>query len=214
MLRSLSGTVLGVGEPAQGGQQCGSVWLDVSGLGFDVLASRSACSMCTVGQTVRLIVHLQISEAGAAIYGFSSERERELFLKITSIKGVGGRTGMAILSSMSADEVLRAVALADVSSFTHVPGVGKKTAERLCFELQRLIPADGMISGSEQDAAAPLIRTSAVSSVTEALLSLGFSQVDASGVMAMLRAAHGADFDSLDEETLLRASLRELRKKG
>ena len=88
MIRSLTGVVLGVSEM--------SVLLDVNGLGFDLLCTRAAAALCSAGQRVRLTTYLQISEAGAALYGFASERERELFLKVVAIKGVGGKTGMAL----------------------------------------------------------------------------------------------------------------------
>ena len=202
MIRSLYGTVLNVAE--------NSVLLEVNGLGFDLLCTRAAAGLCRTGETARLTAYLQISEAGVALYGFASERERELFLKVTSIKGVGGRTGMAILSALSVDEVLRAVSLADVAAFTRVPGIGKKTAERLCFELRNLLPA-GFEAVPAAGQAAP---TKAVETVTEALLSLGFSQSDAASVLALVRTANGEDFDRMDEEKLLKLALRELHKGG
>ena len=202
MIRSLCGTVLNVAE--------NSVLLEVSGVGFDLLCTRAAAGLCKVGETARLTTYLQISEAGVALYGFASERERELFLKVTSIKGVGGRTGMAILSALSVDEVLRAVSLADSAAFTRVPGIGKKTADRLCFELRNLLPAGlDVVTAAE---AAP--RSKAADTVVEALLSLGFSQSDANSVIAMIRAANGEDFENMGEEKMLKLALRELHKEG
>ena len=203
MIRSLFGTVLNVSENA--------VLLDVNGLGFDLLCTRAAVGLCHPGEAVRLTTYLQISEAGVALYGFASERERELFLKATSIKGVGGRTGMAILSALPVDEILRAVSSADAAAFTRVPGIGKKTAERLCFELRNLLPKDLELMPAGQEASS---LSRAADTVTEALLSLGFSQSDASSVLALLRAAQGEDFDRIDEEKLLRLALKELHKGG
>ena len=99
MIRCLTGEVLNVVENA--------VLLDVHGMGFDVLCSRGALALCRAGERVRLTVFMQVSEAGASLFGFADERERELFLKITTIKGIGGRTGMAILSVFSVDDILR-----------------------------------------------------------------------------------------------------------
>lgn len=202
MIRSLAGEVLNVAD--------GSVVLDVNGLGFELLCSRAAMGLCRVGERARLTTYLQISEAGAALYGFASERERELFLKVTAIKGVGGRMGMAILSALSVDEVLRAVSMADVAAFTRVPGIGKKTAERLCFELKNLLPADL----AESVPAPGKTASRAADTVAEALLSLGFAQADAAATLSLLRAAHGEDFDTMDEESLLRLALKELHKGG
>ena len=201
MIRSLCGEVLSVTEA--------SVILDVNGLGFDILCSRGALALCNPGGRARLTAYLQISEAGAFLFGFADEAERELFLKITSIKGIGGRTAMTILSVLSSDEILQAVSLADVDAFTRVPGVGRKTAERLCFELKNALPKDF--------ASVPRAGASAVSrvsdTVADALRSLGFSHGDAAAALGVVQAALGEDFDKLDEEKLLKAALKELQRK-
>ena len=98
MIRCLTGEVLNVMENA--------VLLDVHGMGFDVLCTRGALALCREGERVRLTVFMQVSETGASLFGFADEREREIFLKVTAIKGVGGRTGMAILSVLSVDDIL------------------------------------------------------------------------------------------------------------
>ena len=202
MIRSLFGEVLSVTET--------SVILDVSGLGFDIACSRGALALCSPGSAARLTTYLQVSEAGGFLFGFANETERELFLKITSIKGIGGRTAMAILSVLSADEIIRAVSLADVNTFVRVPGVGKKTAERLCFELKSALPkefAPVMTAG-----ATPMINRVS-DTVADALRSLGFDQTDAVAALNLVRAALGEDFEKLNEEKLLKAALKELQRK-
>lgn len=200
MIRSLCGEVLSTTET--------SIILDVNGLGFDVLCSRGALALCRPGERARLTVYLQVSEAGAFLFGFADETERELFLKITAIRGIGGRTAMTILSVLSAEDVVRAAALADVAAFTRVPGVGRKTAERLCFELKNAVPQNLALAGG---VAAPSGR--AADTVADALRALGFTQVDAAGALGVVRAALGEDFDKLDEEKLLKAALKELQRK-
>ena len=204
MIRSLTGEVLNVTESA--------VLLDVHGLGFDVLCSRGALALCRPGERVRLTAFMQISEAGAALFGFADERERELFLKVTTIKGVGGRTGMAILAVLSVDEILRAVSLADVAAFTRVPGIGRKTAERLCFELRNLLPAalTNSVPASSTGGGTP---SRAADTVGEALRSLGFAQADVGSVLSAIRAARAEDFELMDEETLLKAALKDLQRR-
>ncbi|MDR1622066.1 MAG: Holliday junction branch migration protein RuvA [Synergistaceae bacterium] len=201
MIRSLSGEVLSVTET--------SAVLDVGGLGFDVLCSRGALSLCSAGGRVRLTAYLQISEAGVALFGFANETEREIFLKITSIKGIGGRTGMTILNVLSADEVVRAVSSSDVNAFMRVPGVGRKTAERICFELKNSLPKEfaSMAHG------APSSPSRVTDTVGDALRSLGFGQGDVVTALSVVRAALGEDFDKLDEEKLLKAALKELQRK-
>jgi Holliday junction DNA helicase RuvA len=186
-----------------------SVVLDVNGLGFDILCSRGALSLCSRGDRVRLTTHLQISEAGVALFGFADETERELFLKITTIKGIGGRTAMGILNVLSADDIVRAVSLADVNAFMRVPGVGRKTAERLCFELKNSIAKDFV--SIPAGATAP--RGRVADTVGDALRSLGFSQGDAVSALAIVHAALGEDYDKMDEEKLLKAALKELQRR-
>ena len=201
MIRSLCGEVLSTTDT--------SVILDVRGLGFEILCSRGARSLCNPGEQARLTTYLQISEAGAFLFGFANETERELFLKITSIKGIGGRTAMTILSVLSADEIVRAVSMADVNAFVRVPGIGKKTAERICFELKSALPGEFTVTTA--GFSAPASRVS--DTVADALRSLGFDQADAAMALNLVHAAMSGDFDKLDEEKLLKAALKELQRK-
>ncbi len=203
MIRSLSGQILDILDNL--------LILDVNGIGFEILCSRSVLNNCKIGEKIRVITSLQISESGAVIYGFNSEREREFFIRLTSVKGVGGKTGIAILSELSLDEVVRAVSSADLNAFTRVSGIGKKMAERLCFELKN-IAALKIIGGESEQKISGSEKISHADSVIDALLSLGFSRSDAGGVINLLRAAHGEDFNSLSEEDLLRLALRELHR--
>ncbi|MDY6399993.1 MAG: Holliday junction branch migration protein RuvA [Synergistales bacterium] len=201
MIRSLSGKVLDILDNI--------IILDVNGIGFEIFCSRSVLSSCEIGKAKTITTSLQISEAGAVIYGFTSEREREFFLRLTSVKGVGGRTAIAILSELSIDDVVNAISSADVNAFMRVPGIGKKTAERLCFELKNIA---GLKVMSKKSEAVSKSSSGHAESVIDALLSLGFSRSDAGGVINLLRAAHGEDFNKISEEDLLRMSLRELHK--
>ena len=201
MIRSLTGKVLDVLENL--------VILDVNGIGFEIICSRSVVNSCKVNDAIKIITSLQFSESGAVIYGFASEREREFFLRLTSVKGVGGRTAIAILSQISIDNVINAISSADVNVFMKVSGIGKKTAERLCFELKNIAELKSMTREANPDTAKS---SGSVENVIDALLSLGFSRSDAGGVINLLRAAHGEDFNKLSEEDLLRMSLRELHK--
>lgn len=200
MIRTLTGKVTGI--------YGNTIILEVCGaIGFEVICSRSVVSSCTMGGDARIITCLQFSEAGAVMYGFASEREREFFLRITSVKGVGGRTGIALLSELSIDAIIQAVTSADVAAFSRVQGIGRKTAERLCFELKN-IPA--LRTLGREETVQP--ETDTAGAVIDALLSLGFTRQDAGNVINLLRAAHGEDFGALGEEELLRLALRELHR--
>ena len=202
MLRVLTGEVLDISE--------NYIVLDVNGLGFEILCSQSALNLCELNKHVRLVVYLQISEAGAFLFGFESERERKIFLKIISIKGIGGKSAMAVLSTLNINEILNAVAGSDASAFTRVPGIGRKTAERLCFELKNILKDDLVININTEDVNNN--KAGAVSTVSDALISLGFSQADIAGAFKLLRAARGDEFNNLSEEDLLRLALKELNK--
>ena len=187
--------------------------LDVNGIGFELLCSRAAVELCRANNKVRLIVYMQVSEAGASLFGFASERERRVILKITAIKGIGGRSGMAVLSNLNIDEIINAVANSDSLTFERVPGVGRKTAERLCFELQGMLKDELIIINNDNNNAnLNNNKAGAVRVVSDALLSLGFSQADIASVFKLLRAARGDEFNNLDEEALLKLALRELNK--
>jgi Holliday junction DNA helicase RuvA len=185
-----------------------SVVLDVNGLGFELLCSRSALSLCSPGASARLTTYLQISEAGVALFGFADETERELFLKITAIKGIGGRTAMTLLSVLSVEDILRAVSLSDVNAFIRAPGVGRKTAERLCFELKNSLPKDFAPSLPSGSVPPP---SRVLDTVADALRSLNFGQAEIHAAFAVVRAALADDFDRLDEEKLLKAALKALQ---
>ncbi|MBR0220926.1 MAG: Holliday junction branch migration protein RuvA [Synergistaceae bacterium] len=202
MLRILTGEVLDISE--------NYIVLDVNGLGFEILCSQSALNLCELNKRVRLVVYLQISEAGASLFGFDSERERKIFLKIISIKGIGGKSAMAVLSTLNINEILNAVASSDALAFTRVPGIGRKTAERLCFELKNILKDDLIININTEDVNNN--KAGAVSTVSDALISLGFSQADIAGAFKLLRAARGDEFNNLSEEDLLRLALKELNK--
>ena len=202
MLRVLTGEVLDISE--------NYIVLDVNGLGFEILCSQSALNLCELNKRVRLVVYLQISEAGASLFGFESERERKIFLKIISIKGIGGKSAMAVLSTLNINEILNAVASSDALAFTRVPGIGRKTAERLCFELKNILKDDLVININTEDVNNN--KAGAVSTVSDALISLGFSQADIAGAFKLLSAARGDEFNNLSEEDLLRLALKELNK--
>ncbi|GHS89138.1 Holliday junction ATP-dependent DNA helicase RuvA [Synergistales bacterium] len=200
MIRSLLGVVLSMTET--------SVVLDVNGMGFELLCSRAALSLCVPKESARLTTFLQISEAGVFLFGFADDVEREMFLKITGIKGIGGRTAMTILSVLSVEDIVRAVSLADINTFMRSPGIGRKTAERLCFELKNSIPKDFALGLRTGGVALP---SKVSDTVGDALRSLGFGQADVTTALAVVRAALGEDFDKQNEEALLKAALKELQ---
>lgn len=122
--------------------------LDVNGVGYEIYCSARVFSLARRGGELEVYTSMQIKEDGATLYGFSSAKEKELFLKLTSVSGVGPKSGIAVLSTMSADEAATAILTADVKRLSTVKGLGKKTAEKIVLELHGKISAAEVMSAS------------------------------------------------------------------
>ena len=120
--------------------------VDVNGVGYEVYCSGAAFAKAAVGGTAELYTHLQVKEDGITLFGFASPKEKEMFLRLISVPGVGPKLGIAVLSSMSGDDFAAAVATADVKRLSAVKGLGKKTAEKIVLELHGKISAAEVIS--------------------------------------------------------------------
>ncbi len=148
--------------------------VDCQGIGYEVDVPMSTLyQLPQAGQKITLLTHFQVREDAQQLFGFATETEREAFRQLIKISGVGSRTALAVLSGMSVNELAQAIALQEANRLTQVPGIGKKTAERLCLELKgKLAPDLGITGGKPQ---AP----EASSEVLQALLSLGYSEKEA-----------------------------------
>ena len=148
--------------------------VDCQGIGYEVDVPMSTLyQLPQTGQKITLLTHFQVREDAQQLFGFATETEREAFRQLIKISGVGSRTALAVLSGMSVNELAQAIALQEANRLTQVPGIGKKTAERLCLELKgKLAPDLGITGGKPQ---AP----EASSEVLQALLSLGYSEKEA-----------------------------------
>lgn len=158
-----------------------AVVIEVGGVGLDIFASRSALESCEIGETAHLVTRLIVREDALTLYGFSSLPERELFDVLLKISGVGPKMAMSIISTMSIDNLRNAVSSQRVELLTRVPGVGKKTAEKIMLELKDKLPMglDAVPQGGFDDIN---------SDVMDALTSLGFSVVEAQMAIQALPA--------------------------
>ena len=148
------------------------IMVDVHGIGYELDVPMSTLyQLPSTGAEVTLLTHLIVREDAHQLYGFASEGERTLFRKLLKISGVGARTALSVLSGMSVADVKNAVAQQDSGRFTKVPGIGKKTAERLLLELKDKL--DIAIVAVPAEAAA------ASSDVINALLALGYNDKEA-----------------------------------
>jgi holliday junction DNA helicase RuvA len=205
MIAHLSGTLLA--------KQATSVILDVQGVGYEVtIPVTTFYDMADAGAQVSLRIYTHVREDALQLFGFKTARERELFMLLISVSGIGPKSGIAMLSGMSADEIITAIRTNNLARLTAIPGVGKKTAERLVIELRDKMAALTSPALEEQLAAQP--GTAAPTGDTlhddtlSALVNLGYQRVAAEKAVA--QALHeGGD---LSVELLLRRSLRNLSK--
>lgn len=181
--------------------------IDVNGLCYELdLPLSSAFSLPEKGEPVELYTHLVVREDAQLLYGFSSLADRETFRILIKVNGVGPKLAIAILSGLSAADLRRCVELEDVSALVKLPGIGKKTAERLLIELR------DKLSGTVDVGDGALFETGGTQATAEsveseaeaALVALGYKPVDA----AKLIKKHAAD--GLSVEQLIKLALRSL----
>jgi Holliday junction DNA helicase RuvA len=160
-----------------------TVILDVNGVGYEAYCSGSAFRKITVGAVAELYTYLQVKEDGVTLFGFDSIQEKELFLKLISVSGVGPKLGIAILAALSADEFAMTIATADVKRLSKVKGLGKKTAEKIVLELHGKISAAEIMSASGDTMSTPSVETPHKLSAEDeeavsALMGLGFTRAE------------------------------------
>ena len=181
-----------------------TVILDVNGVGYEAYCSGGAFRKIGNSDYAELYTYLQVKEDGMTLFGFADMKEKELFLKVISVSGVGPKLGISILTGLSAEEFLLAVQTADAKRLSSVKGLGKKTAEKIILELHgKISAAEVMGSAGEQPT-----KTKAVEKLSPqdedavaALQGLGFTRTES--VQAVKRAReHGA---TTTEEIILRA---------
>jgi Holliday junction DNA helicase RuvA len=185
--------------------------LDVNGVGYEVEAPMSTFyNLPEKGKQVTLFTHLLVSEDAHILFGFHSESERLLFRTLLKVNGVGAKMALAILSGMSADEFAYCVQTDDTSALVRLPGIGKKTAERLIIEMRdRLDKLEGLTSAvvPANQAASDNVADSPVADAVSALISLGYKPADAS------RMVRGVDATGLGSEEIIRAALQSVTSK-
>ena len=176
MIGKLSG-ILGDKNPPQ-------VLVDCGGVGYEVQVPMSTFyNLPAVGTRVSLLTHFAVREDAQILYGFESPSEREAFRQLIKISGVGPRTALSVLSGLSVVELAQAVTLQEGGRLVKVPGIGKKTAERLLLELKGKLGADiGAAASPVNDAQADIL---------QALLALGYSDKEAALSLKALPADVG-----------------------
>ncbi len=161
------------------------VLLDCHGVGYEVQVSMSTFyNLPNVGEKVSLLTHFVVREDAQLLYGFGTPAERDAFRQLIKISGVGPRTALAVLSGMSVAELAQAVSLQEAGRLVKVPGIGKKTAERLLLELKGKLGADMGVAGVQP-------ASDAQADILQALLALGYSDKEAAAALKALPAEVG-----------------------
>ena len=165
--------------------------LDVNGVGYEVYCSGGAFRKITVGQVAELHTYLQVKEDGMTLFGFESVKEKEIFLKLITVSGVGPKMGIAVLATLSADEFAQVIATADVKRISTVKGLGKKTAEKIVLELHGKISAAEVMSASGETPMAVESAPQRLSAMDEeavsALMGLGFTRTESTQAVKKAR---------------------------
>ncbi len=156
-----------------------------SGVGFELSVSSSAYDKLAGKTEGELYTYLQVKEDGMSLYGFASTEEKEMFLKLISVSGVGPKMGISILSGMRAGEIAAAIATNDLKRLSSVKGLGKKTAERIILELREKVAVISTAEGESKAAAMPSVSADDEDAVV-ALMTLGFTRQES--VKAIARA--------------------------
>ena len=151
--------------------------LDVGGVGYLIAATPSAVRKADGADEVSLHTYLHVREDALQLYGFAEPAERELFVQLLSVNGVGPKVALAVVSGSPVGELRRAIALEDATRFQAIPGIGKKTAERIVLELKEKL-ADGVPEAASGSPTAPHLVA------RDALVELGWSVVEAEQALA------------------------------
>ena len=187
-----------------------TVILDVNGVGYEAYCSGEAFRKVAIGEVAELYTYLQVKEDGATLFGFATPREKELFLKVTTVSGVGPKAAMSILSLLTPEKFALAVCTEDTKAISKASGIGPKTAARIVLELKdKLIKEHG-----GEFTAAPDLGSGAKSGGTpargklsealDALIVLGYQRAEATNVLKSMPT------DQMTLEEIIRQALKKL----
>lgn len=190
MIGRITGTLLGIEQQ--------TALVDVGGVGYEIECPISTlCELPTVGKTVTLLTHFVVREDAQLLFGFLTHDDRESFRILIKISGVGPKLAIGVLSGLSGEELAEAVERDDVATLTRLPGVGKKTAERLLVELRGRMTSTGHTQS--------LVGSSPIEEAVLGLIALGYKETEARKAINALPKDPEAT-----PETLIRSSLKQM----
>ncbi|HNW92941.1 MAG TPA: Holliday junction branch migration protein RuvA [bacterium] len=198
MIGYLNGTVRAVAAD--------SVVLETHGVGYEVRVPLGVAAALTAGGPAELWIHTHVREEALALFGFAARADRELFVTLIGLSGIGPKMALAIMSMLTPAQLAGAVAAENAAALTRIPGVGKKTAERLLIDLRDKLRALGIVP--DDAAPEPAGADADADRAAAALVSLGF---DAARAARAVRDAR-ADLPDAETRVLLTAALRQLQR--
>ena len=184
----------------------GSLTLLAGGVGYLLNCSNNTLQAApSLGEKMRCYTFLSVREDAMELFGFASREEKELFLQLTSVSGIGPKTALGLLGSMSLRDLNLAILLGDVNALSRAPGIGKKTAQRIALELKDKISQASVSAHADEGApvaSAAFTEAESASEAVEALIALGYSSTEARSAVSQIRGQ--AD----TSEDLIRLALR------
>ena len=183
----------------------GSLVLLASGVGWQLSCSNNTLQAAPpLGEKMRCWTYLSVREDAMELFGFATKEEKEMFLQLTSVSGIGPKTALGVLGAMPLRDLNLAILLGDVNALSRAPGIGKKTAQRIALELKDKISQADVSAAAAPPAgsAAPALSSDAVTEAIEALSALGYSSTEARNAIASVRG------QTDKPEELIRLALR------
>jgi Holliday junction DNA helicase RuvA len=180
-----------------------SILLEVNGIGYEIAVPLSTSfQLPNVGESAYLLTHLVVREDQHSLYGFATDEERKLFRALIKISGVGAKLAITILSGTNVNGFIQSVVNEDIDALVHLPGIGKKTAERLIVEMKDKVSE----ISSDENSLSQSNENSAVAEAINALVNLGYKTKDAKTILDKIES------EGLTVEELIRQALKSLNK--
>ena len=180
-----------------------AILLEVNGIGYEIAVPLSTSfQLPNVGESAYLLTHLVVREDQHSLYGFATDEERKLFRALIKISGVGAKLAITILSGTNVTGFIQSVVNEDIDALVHLPGIGKKTAERLIVEMKDKISE----ISSDENSLSQNNENSAVAEAINALVNLGYKTKDAKTILVKIES------EGLTVEELIRQALKSLNK--
>jgi len=198
MIASLRGTVV---------HYSGTIAIiDVNGVGYEVYGSSACLARCVLGSEVLITIHTEVQEGMIRLYGFNDELEKQVFLLLTRVKGVGARSSSDIVSKVDKIELLRLIAAGDLEALQKIKGIGKKTAERIIVELKDKVGEYVIEGRGGSSFVIELEVTTPFDEAIQALMALGFQRKEAE--VAVKKVEQSAPIGLVDAGAIVREALQ------